>query len=185
MEQVVSVKVQPLDAETFRPYGSVLGLKQPVFPEVEDGKPVMLMLRVKRAANNRRLEQFAIHFSYNQTFIPLKGSMALVVAPPPRNRDAGPAGYELDYDRIAAFVMEPGDAAIVDKGTWHTIVALGAECLAISGTRKGAERSDGGILEVEGGKIPVSYDQAAKRSASFIEYVDLKKRDNRVVELEL
>jgi hypothetical protein len=91
----------------------------------------------------------------------------------------------LDYDRIAAFVMEPDDAAIVDKGTWHTIVSLGAECLAISGTRKGAERSDGGILEVEGGKIPVSYDQAAKRSASFIEYVDLKKRDNRVVELEL
>jgi hypothetical protein len=63
--------------------------------------------------------------------------------------------------------------------------ALSAECLAISGTRKGAEISDKGIVEVEGGKIPVSYDQAAKRSSSFIEYVDLKKRDNRVVELEL
>jgi len=60
MEQVVSVKVQPLDAEAFRPYGSVLGLKQPVFPEVEDGKPVMLMLRVKRAANNRRQTSRAV-----------------------------------------------------------------------------------------------------------------------------
>jgi ureidoglycolate hydrolase len=76
MEQVVSVKVQPLNAEAFRPYGSVLGLKKPGFPDVEDGKPVMLMVHVKRGANNRRLEQFAIHFSYNQTFIPLKGSMA-------------------------------------------------------------------------------------------------------------
>jgi ureidoglycolate hydrolase len=185
MEQIVSVKLQPLQAEAFRPYGSVLELKNPVFPDVEDGKPVMLMIRVKRAANNRRLEQLAIHFSYNQTFIPLKGSMALVVAPPPRNRDAGPEGYELDYDRLAAFVMEPGDAALVDKGTWHTIVALGEECVAISGTRKGAERSDKGIVEIEGGKIPVSYDQLAKQSASFIEFVDLKKRDNRVMELEL
>jgi ureidoglycolate hydrolase len=185
MEQAVPVKLQPLNAEAFRPYGSVLGLKNPVFPDVEDGRPVMLMIRVKRGANNRRLEQLAIHFSYNQTFIPLKGSMALVVAPPPRNRDAGPDGYELDYDRIAAFVMEPGDAAIVDKGTWHTIVALGEECVAISGTRKGAEISDQGVVEVEGGKIPVSYDQAAKKATPFIEFVDLKKRDNRVLELEL
>jgi hypothetical protein len=36
----------------------------------------MLMIRIKRGENNRRLEQFAIHFSYNQTFIPIKGSMA-------------------------------------------------------------------------------------------------------------
>src|SRR5712692_11402313 len=126
MEETIKIKIQPLTAEAFRPYGQVLEGKHLVYPEVEDGRVAMEMLHFpSRPA--KPFEQLAIHFSYNQTFIPLKGSLVLVVAPPPRNRDEGPEGYELDYDRIAAFVMELGDAAIVDKGTWHTIVALGAE----------------------------------------------------------
>src|ERR1700680_1327998 len=115
MEQVVPVKLQPLSDEAFRPYGTVLGLKSPVFPDVEDGKPVQVLFRLKRGTkNNARLEDLAVHFSYNQTFSPIKGTMALVVAPPPRNRDAGHERYELDYDKIAAFVLEPGDACIID-----------------------------------------------------------------------
>jgi hypothetical protein len=55
-----------------------------------------------------RIGMLAFHFSYNQTFIPVQGVMVLVVAPPPRNRDADPAVYEVDYERIAAFVVEPG-----------------------------------------------------------------------------
>jgi len=185
MEEIVRVKLQSLDSEAFRPYGQVLGLKSPVFPEVDDGSPVMIMARLKRAANNTRLDQLAVHFSYNQTFIPLKGSMALVVAPPPRNRDAGADNYELDYDKLTAFVLEPGDAVNIDRGTWHTVVPLGAECLMLSGTRKGAEQQlavKAGVIE--GGRIPVASDPAAKSASPFIEYVDLSKR-NRAIVLEL
>jgi len=187
MENVVPIKVQPLSDEAFRPYGTVLGLKSPVFPEVDGGKHVVLMIRLKRAANNRRLEQLAIHPSYNQTFIPLQGSMVLIVAPPPRNPDAGHDKYELDYDKLGAFVMEPGEAVIVDKGTWHAAVPLGEDCLMLSGTRKGAEdytaTISGGVQE--GGRIPVADHAEAKKATPYIEFVDLKKRDNRVMELQL
>jgi len=183
MENVVPIKLQPLTAEAFSPYGSVLGLKSPAFPEVEGGRPVVLMSRIKRGTNNNRLEELAIHFSYNQTFIPVRGSMALVVAPPPHNQDAGPEGYQLDYDKIAAFVMEPGDAVIVDRGTWHTVVAIGDECLMISGTRKGAEEGNTG--EVESGRIPAAHNPVAQKATPFIEFVNLKKRDNRIMELQL
>ncbi len=184
MEQAVRVKLQPLDSESFRPYGQVLGLKSPVFPDVDEGSHVMLMNRLKRGSRSE-YDQLAVHFSYNQTFIPLKGSMALVVAPPPRNPNAGPEKYELDYDKLAAFVMDPGDAVIIDRGTWHTVVPLGAECLMLSGTRKGAEQYSARAGELEGGRIPVAYDPEAKKASPFIESLDLRKRDNRFIVLEL
>jgi ureidoglycolate hydrolase len=97
MDETMKVKVQPLNAEAFRPYGQVLQPKQLVYPEAEEGRVAMEMLHFKYRPNAKRLDQFAIHFSYNQTFIPVQGSMVLVVAPPPHNREAGPEGYELDF----------------------------------------------------------------------------------------
>jgi len=181
MEQVVPVKLQPFDAEAFRPYGSVLGLKNPVFPDV-DGKHVMLMLRLKRPRNGR-IEELAIHPSYNQTFIPVKGCMAMIVAPPPRSAAASPDQCELDYNRVAAFVMEPGDACIVDRGTWHGVVPLGEECLFISGTRRGAELAHPSG-EIVAGRMPTEEFELGKQVTPFIEIVDLKKRDSRVLELQ-
>jgi len=185
MEQIARIKLKPLDSEAFRPYGQVLGLKNPVFPEVDEGSPVMIMARLKRAANHTRLNQLAVHFSYNQTFIPLKGSMVLVVAPPPRNRQAGVDNYELDYEMLAAFVLEPGEAVNIDRGTWHTVLPLGAECLMLSGTRRGAEQQPAvkaGVIE--GGRIPVAHDPAAKSASPYIEDVDLSKH-NRAIVLEI
>ncbi len=85
MEEPVRIKLEPLSNETFAPYGQVLESKQPIFPEVEagEGRVAMELLKAKRPANARRLEQLAIHFSYNQTFIPLEGTLALIVAPAP------------------------------------------------------------------------------------------------------
>ena len=179
MEETMKVKVQPLNAEAFRPYGQVLQPKQLVYPEAEEGRVAMEMLHFKYRPNAKRLDQFAIHFSYNQTFIPMQGSMVLVVAPPPRNREAGPEGYELDYDKVAAFLVEPGQAAFIYKGTWHNAVALGAECTFINVTRKNPGEGTSQVEELEGRieRVP------ARRP--YVEFVDFKKRDNRVIELEL
>src|SRR5215467_11057900 len=110
MTETIKVKVQPLTAEAMRPYGQMLESKQPIFPQVEpgEGRVAMEVLHVKHRPNAKRMDQMAIHFSYNQTFIPVQGSMVLVVAPAPRNREAGQANYEFDYERVAAFVLEPG-----------------------------------------------------------------------------
>src|SRR5882672_4612424 len=136
MEQALKVKIQPLNAETFRPYGQVLKAKELLYPETEEGRVAMELLQFKYRPNNKRMDQLAIHFSYNQTFIPVQGSMVLVVAPPPRNREAGPTAYELDYEKVAAFMVEPGQAAFIYKGTWHNAITLGNDCSFINVTRK-------------------------------------------------
>jgi len=179
MEQALKVKLQPLTAEAFRPYGQVLQPKQLIYPETEEGRVAMEMLTFKYRPNAKRTDQLAIHFSYNQTFIPVQGSMVLIVAPPPRNREAGPAGYEVDYEKIAAFVVEAGQAAFIEKGTWHNALTLGSECTFINVTRKNQGEGTSPADELQG-RI-----ERANAVRPYVEYVDLKKRDNRVIELEV
>ena len=180
MEQTLKVKVQPLNAEAFRPYGEVLQPKHLIYPESEEGRVAMEMLRFKYRPNAKRMDQLAIHFSYNQTFIPLQGSLVLVVAPPPRNPEAGAAGYELDYEKVAAFVVEPGQAAFIAKGTWHNDITLGPECTLINVTRKNPGEGVSQVEAIADGRV-----ERVPASRPYVEFVDVKKRDNRVIELEL
>jgi len=179
MEDALRVKIQPLTAELFRPYGEVLKPKQLIYPETEEGRVAMEMLAIKYRPNAKKMDQLAIHFSYNQTFIPVQGSLVLIVAPPPRNREAGPSGYELDYEKIAAFMVDPGQAAFIYKGTWHNAITLGSECTFLNVTRKNQGEGTSPEDELQG-KI-----ERISTIRPYVEYVDLKKRDNRVIELEV
>ena len=90
MEDRVKVRIRPLTSEAFMPYGNVLERKTLVYPDAEEGKVAMEMLSFQYRPDARILAQMAIHFSYNQTFIPVQGSLILVVAPPPHNPEDGP-----------------------------------------------------------------------------------------------
>src|SRR5882762_9784188 len=179
-EQTIKLKLQPLTPEAFKPYGQVLENRQPVLPEVEpgEGRVAIELLKFKRPTNARRISMMATHFSYNQTFIPLRGTMALVVAPAPRNRSDGHEKYEIDYNRLAAFFVEPGQAAFIEKGVWHYAVALGAECEFIKVTRKnpgeGTSRLD---AEMRMDQIP--------SMRPYVEVLDFRLRDKRVSEIEV
>jgi ureidoglycolate hydrolase len=179
MTDMIKVKVQPLTAEAMRPYGQMLESKQPIFPEVEpgEGRVAMELLHIKHRPAAKRMDQMAIHFSYNQTFIPVQGSMVLLLAPAPRNREAGQANYEFDYERVAAFLLEPGQAALIDKGVWHNALTFGPECTFINVTRK--DPGEGTSKDVQG-RV-----ELVPTMRSYVEFVDLQKRDNRTIELEL
>jgi len=179
MPEAIKVRLQPLTAEAFHPYGQMLESKQPIFPEVEpgEGRVAMELQHLKYRPDAKRMSQMAIHFSYNQTFIPLRGSLVLVVAPAPRNREAGQTNYEFDYERVAAFVVEAGQAALIDNGVWHNAVTFGPECTLINVTRKNP--GEGTSPDVEG-RI-----ELMPKVRSYVEFVDLQKRDDRVIELEL
>jgi len=82
MPDRISVKMRPLSGEAFRPYGQVLERGGLVYPDTDDGRVAMELLQVRRRPDAHQIAQLAIHFSYNQTFIPVQGSMVLVVAPP-------------------------------------------------------------------------------------------------------
>jgi ureidoglycolate hydrolase len=180
MEDVLKVKVQPLNAEAFKPYGQVLKQKELIYPETEEGRVAMEMLQFKYRSSAKRMDQFAIHFSYNQTFIPVQGSLVLVVAPPPRNREAGPDKYELDYEKVAAFFVEPGQAAFIYKGTWHNALTLANDCTFINVTRKNPGEGTSQVEALADGRV-----ERVPTSRPYVEFVDVKKRDNRIIELEL
>jgi len=175
METTIKVKVQPLSAEAFRPYGQVLESRHPLYPEVDGGRSSVVMLRLKQ--RSKRIDMMAFHFSYNQTFIPVQGTMVLIVAPPPRNREADPAAYEVDYERIAAFVLEPGQGVLINKGTGHNVIPLATECTAISVTKNHGTGITQLLDVVEGHTRQL-------QSTATIEYVHFGKRDQRLIELE-
>ncbi len=186
MTETIRVKMRPLTVEAFRLYGHIVDEKHPAYPDVEEGRPAVLAVHLKHNPNAKRVGQLAIHFSYGQTFTPLQGSMALIVAPPPRNREANRDVYELDYERLAAFVMEPGDVVYIAKGVWHLPATLNGDCRFLTSTRLDPPKPGASqVAELEG---PITIEQVVarqKQRTSFIEYVDLQKRDNCVIELEL
>ncbi len=182
MPQVMKIKVQPLTAEAFRPYGLVMEEgKQIVFPEVEEGgRPALEFQRSRaRKSGNHALAHFAVHFSYRQTFIPVRGSMILVVAPPPRNREAQRQDYEMDYEKVAAFSLSPGQAADIDKGVWHSAIVPEQECLWVNATRKDAGEGVNSTRLNERGKVEW------RDPRPYIEFVDIRERDGRVVDVEI
>jgi ureidoglycolate hydrolase len=178
MTETVKIAIQPLTAEAFQPYGQVLERRQMIYPETEEGRVAMELLRVTYRPDARWIEQLAIHFSYNQTFIPLQGSLILVVAPPPAQREQDPTLYEFDYAKAAAFVVEPGQVAHINKGVWHNAVTLGGDCTYVNVTRKNPR--EGATDEGNAGRI-----ERVSAVRPYVGYVDLKERDNRVLELTL
>ena len=173
----VNVKILPL-RECDLPYAIMLTDKQPVFPDVEPGEGrVALELRhLKHWAKAMRLEQMAIHFSYNQIYIATKGAMVVVVAPPPRNREAEIADYDFDYGQVSAFELQPGDAVFIDKGVWHHFLSLSPECTYINVTRKNPGEGNG--------KDTLGSIERIHELRPYIEFVDLAKRDGKVIQLE-
>ena len=183
MEERVPVKIQALDPDAFKPYGTVIQNEDLGYPETEEGRVGVEKLRLRFRPGADRVEQLAIHFSYNQTFIPLRGSMILIVAPAPTNREQGeaegPEAYELDYAQVRAFSLQPGQAAFIEKGAWHNVVTLDSQCDFINITRKNAGEGRSPAEELEG-KI-----EHAHAVRDYVEFVDVCKRDGKVIQLEI
>jgi len=104
----------------------------------------------------------------------MQGSLVLIVAPPPRNRAASPAAYEVGYEQLAAFVLEPGEVAHIEKGVWHIVATLGGDCRFLSATRK--DPLSKGVSQGEESEGPFTIEQVIERQkqqTSFIEFVDV------------
>lgn len=123
---VVSVPVVPLTAAAFAPFGEVI--EQPVAtPPTQDLGIMRLWSGVAKARISEQLE-FSImtvrdrprelaemeRHARSPTFlIALTGEFRLVVAPP----GVGPAGPHAAAVKV--FLVKPGQAILLHKGTWH------------------------------------------------------------------
>jgi ureidoglycolate hydrolase len=186
VERIVQVKLQPLTAEGFAPFGSVLDIDHPIFPEMEGGIRVMAKTRSLKKPGPQTIDKIATHFAYNQQFLILSGSFAMIVAPPPRNPTAPFEEYEFDYDKVTAFLLEPGDCVDVAPGVWHNGMSLSTECVKVVQTRADVDKS---LFKpksnVVSGDIPVEMDPEQALMQTTVEYISLKKRDNCILELVL
>jgi ureidoglycolate hydrolase len=83
----------------------------------------------------------------------------------------------LDYDRIGAFILNPGDVAHINRGVWHGAVVLGASCRFVNVTRKDEGEGTTNPAEVD--------DENLEYSRQYIELVNIRRRDKRQIVLEL
>ena len=62
MPDRIPVKIRPLSGDAFCPYGQVLERGALVYPETDDGRVAMELLRVRRRPQPHQIAQLAIHY---------------------------------------------------------------------------------------------------------------------------
>src|SRR5436305_14339922 len=127
--KTIQVPVEPLTAEAFAPFGTVV--TQPGGPATFEGnrsRSWILPFKAKGAAQlmfSRFYHQtmtFTVlerHFNVTQGFMPLHGTPLVMVVAPRTSRhgpDAIPAP-----DTLRAFYVDGGSGLIMHAGTWHTL----------------------------------------------------------------
>jgi ureidoglycolate hydrolase len=178
--RIVTVKVQPLTREGMKPYGDILDSDHPIFPQVDAGQGAIAMEINTLHRNNsvrQTLDQMAVHGTYTQSFIILKGSMIMVYAPAAADLTCNVEDMEFDYDNVAAFVLVEGDIAHIHRGVWHGSVVLNDSCRFVNVTRKNAGEGTTNVLEVD--------DENLEYSRKYIELVNIRRRDKRQIVVEL
>jgi ureidoglycolate hydrolase len=178
--QIITVKVQPLTREGMKPYGDILDADHPIFPQVDAGQGAVAMEINTLSRNNsvrQSLDQMAVHGTYTQSFIILKGSMIMVYAPPPSDLTCAAEDMEFDYDKVGAFVLVEGDIAHINRGVWHGSVVLNGSCTFVNVTRKNSGEGTTNVIEVD--------DENIEYTRKYIELVNIRRRDSRQIVLEL
>jgi len=127
MARVHAIRIEPLTAEAFAPFGAVIevGERAPDYVGAsgtqgwhvafESGRPLVSLLRTPyQGLRFRTMER---HFHVSQAFIPLGGEHAAVaVAPPSADSEAVPR-----LDAIRAFLLDGSQGYVLHKGTWHSL----------------------------------------------------------------
>ena len=125
MARVHEIRIEPLTAEAFAPFGKVIDVEgrppdyvaasgtQGWHVGFESGRPLVSLLRTPfQGLRFRTMER---HFHVSQAFIPLGGEHAAVAVAPP-SEDAMPA-----LDAIRAFLLDGSKGYVLHRGTWHSL----------------------------------------------------------------
>ena len=107
----VTVKVQPMTAESFAPYGRVLGAEREDLIRTA-GQFTARLMTVRRVPET--VDHVNMHTDHSQMFVPLAGEKLVVIVAPP---DQPAEGF--DSSSIAAFLTDGKQTFIFHPGTWH------------------------------------------------------------------
>jgi len=152
------VKAQPLSEQAFKPYGIYVKPGDRVYPagDAEAGEMRLAVCAMVPQFNLNRLDRLAVRFEFNQTIAVLCGTLVLVLAPPPSNPQAPPEKYTLDYQRLAAFILNPGDFIQFERGSWFLLEPIGGEGKIVwSSPRKGLPDDSEYVNLTQRGAAPI------------------------------
>jgi ureidoglycolate lyase len=107
----VTVKVQPLTAEAFAPYGRVVEADRGELI-MQRGKFTARLMTVRRVPET--VDHVNMHTDHSQMFVPLSGDRQVVIVAPPEQPAEG-----FDASTVAAFLTNGKQAFIFHPGTWH------------------------------------------------------------------
>ncbi|MGH6945565.1 MAG: ureidoglycolate lyase, partial [Geminicoccaceae bacterium] len=129
MAQIVEIRLEPLTAESFAPFGQLLAERDtpPVFQashlrswrmnfEVDGAAQLLVVRYVHEPFACHLLER---HLSVTQAFGPLGEHPSVMVAAPPTDLD------DLDHvprpDEVRAFYVRGSRGLMLWRGTWHAL----------------------------------------------------------------
>jgi ureidoglycolate lyase len=107
----VKIKVQPMTAEAFAPYGRVLGAEREDLIRTK-GQFTARLMTVRRVPET--VDHVNMHTDHSQMFVPLAGEPLVVIVAPPEQPAEG-----FDSSSIAAFLTDGKQTFIFHPGTWH------------------------------------------------------------------
>lgn len=127
MARVHEIRIEPLTADAFAPFGRLIDVRDRApdyvgasgtegwHVEFESGRPLVSLLRTP--FQGLRFHTMERHFHVSQAFIPLGGERAAVaVAPPTAARDGVPG-----LEAIRAFLLDGSKGYVLHRGTWHSL----------------------------------------------------------------
>ena len=129
MTTTIDIKLKPLSAQAFRPFGEIIGVSDA--PAVAMGSSLEMwpmnfdvvgdteLMFGRYGYKPMRLDKLERHFNITQSFLPLGGgaSVMVVSAPTdPENPDAVPGREDL-----RAFYLDGACGIMLWRGTWHAL----------------------------------------------------------------
>ena len=116
--ELVNLKVEPLDAEAFEPFGKVIREGTAGYPDIDGDACVVMLTSNKR---DSLWNVIAYHHDYNQTFIPIINPLLVCVTPVPVPSKDGERMI-VDYDATRAFLVNVGEAVELKRGVGHNAI---------------------------------------------------------------
>ena len=124
MEKVYKLKVEPMTAESFEPFGKLVDPQErPADQRVisslgYSAKGKTILSSIWQPCQDLTFWEMERHFGVTQTFFQLSGSLAVVAAAAPTDED--PMAIP-EPEQIKAFLIEPSKGYLFNVGTWHSL----------------------------------------------------------------
>lgn len=110
-QAALSVKVQPMTAAAFAPYGRVLESRKENLIQ-QEGTFTARLMTVRHVPET--VDHVNMHTDHSQMFVPLSGERLVVIVAPPEQK-----AETFDPASIAAFLTDGRQTFIFHPGTWH------------------------------------------------------------------